>query len=250
MKTGATSVSEIKLPVVGHTSKRSLMIGGVAAAAVVGFVWWRKRGSAPAAAAADVVDPGALDTPADPSAYQTADGSSGAGVSLSGTGQATSNALWEQQAIDLLQQYSDHSPGDLSAALGKYLTGSHVVQGSTDEKIIHEAIAINGYPPTSGPGGYPPAINEQPPTGQPKPPPKPKPKPKTPPGHPKPKPKTSHYTIRSGDTLTGIARAHHTTKTALYNHNRTTIEHAAHAHHHKSSNRGNLIFPGTVLVIP
>lgn len=81
------------------------------------------------------------------------------------------------------------------------------------------------------------------PTGK-KPAPKPAPKPKS---KPAPKPTSGSYTIRSGDTLGKIAAKHHTSASRLYSLNAGTLDSAAKHHGTKSSNRGSLIYPGTVI---
>jgi Fibronectin type III domain/LysM domain len=55
------------------------------------------------------------------------------------------------------------------------------------------------------------------------------------------------YNVAHGDTLSSIASKLHTTAAHLYSTNRTSIEAAARAHGHKTSDNGNLIFPGTTL---
>lgn len=61
---------------------------------------------------------------------------------------------------------------------------------------------------------------------------------------------SSHHTVVSGDTLGSIAEAAKTTVSKLYDLNKAAIEAAAKAHGEKSSDNGNLIYPGTVLTIP
>ena len=65
-----------------------------------------------------------------------------------------------------------------------------------------------------------------------------------------PKPAAQTYTVRSGDTLSAIAAAHHTTVSALYGANSATIEAAAKGHGKSSSGGGHWIYPGTVLRLP
>lgn len=63
----------------------------------------------------------------------------------------------------------------------------------------------------------------------------------------------SKYTVKSGDTLWGIAAkklGSGTKWTKIYNANSSTIEAAAKKHGMRSSNHGHWIYPGTVLVIP
>lgn len=61
------------------------------------------------------------------------------------------------------------------------------------------------------------------------------------------------YTVKKGDCLWNIAKKYYGSGTQwkkIYNENKTTIENAAKKHGKKSSNNGNLIYPGTVLKIP
>jgi LysM repeat protein len=61
------------------------------------------------------------------------------------------------------------------------------------------------------------------------------------------------YTIKSGDTLWGIAKSKlgsGSRYTEIYNLNKSTIEAAAKQHGRASSSNGNWIWPGTVLQLP
>ena len=58
------------------------------------------------------------------------------------------------------------------------------------------------------------------------------------------------YTVKSGDTLIGIAKRKNTTWQKLYNKNKTVIENTAKKHGRKNSDHGHWIWPGTKLVLP
>jgi hypothetical protein len=153
---------EVALPGVGPVPKRTLLIGGGAAVLVMAVLWWRKRNAAGPAAPAAAVDPNALD----PNAGDGS-GMAGGGGSLTSTGAPGSttpatNPQWAQAVMQQLDGVLD--PQALSAALGVYLTGAAATPEQT--LLIDQAIAVEGWPPVSGPNGYPPAIRTQPSTGQ------------------------------------------------------------------------------------
>lgn len=172
-------MADLQLPLVGGVSKKALLIGGAASAAVIVVIIIRRRSSASAATTAttgatdststdgttsDYVDPGLTDTSGGPTYGATGyvDPNTGQWVyGATGTGQAaaTSNQQWAQMAEQYLTQNSGADPGALSAALGKYLTGQAVT--SAEESLIDQAIAVEGYPPSGGAGGYPPGIRTQ-----------------------------------------------------------------------------------------
>lgn len=58
------------------------------------------------------------------------------------------------------------------------------------------------------------------------------------------------YTVKSGDTLYGIASKFHVDEPALYALNASVIEATAKSHNFSSSDHGHWIFPGEVLKIP
>lgn len=61
------------------------------------------------------------------------------------------------------------------------------------------------------------------------------------------------YTVKSGDTLWGIAEKHYgsgTKHTTIYNANKSIIESTAKKHGKKSSENGKWIYPPTVLTLP
>lgn len=67
---------------------------------------------------------------------------------------------------------------------------------------------------------------------------------------------SGNYTVKSGDNLWSIARAHYGNNnivnnvSKIYNANKDVIEAAAKAHGLSSSDNGHWIYPGTVLIIP
>lgn len=89
------------------------------------------------------------------------------GNTIPGTGMTT-NAQWAQAAESYLVNTTGADPNTVGNALGKYITGQPV-DPDAQQPIIEQAIAFEGYPPQSGPNGYPPAIQtapaSPPPTG-------------------------------------------------------------------------------------
>lgn len=74
----------------------------------------------------------------------------------------TSNAAWTQAAQDYLVNTVGLASSQVSTALGTYVTGGAV--NAAQQGIIEQAIAAEGYPPNSGPGGFPPGIRTAPST--------------------------------------------------------------------------------------
>lgn len=188
-------MSDVKLPLVGGVSKKALAIGGAAAAAVVGFIYIRKRKTTAATSTAgtgatDQYPPdGTVGDPSDPNStdpatgmtYGDEGGGSGADASLAdelaasgytdpntgqfvygstGTGQAaaTTNQAWAQNAIAYLGSNVSVDSAALSTALGAYLAGQPLTADQVS--LVDQAIAVEGYPPVAGAGGYPPGIRE------------------------------------------------------------------------------------------
>jgi hypothetical protein len=147
--------AQVTLPGVGPVSRRALLLGGATAVVVMGVLWWRKRksGTGPSAGT------DATDTSGDQSGDYGTDGSAGGGGSTSSTSSTTytTNAQWVQGAMANLSGVVDASK--LAEALGLYITGNAVDSDQT--LLIDQAIASTGYPPVSGPTGYPPGIRTQ-----------------------------------------------------------------------------------------
>jgi hypothetical protein len=163
------------LPLVGHISKRGLWIAGAGAVGLLALLWWRKRNAAPAVAAVAADSAGAdasVDPNLDPFATDpnTDPYGAGGGGALDASGQLLApaqgapidNQQWTAQVMATLAGVVD--PAALSAALGRYLTGTAV--DAADESLIDQAIAAAGYPPVAGATGYPPGLLAQPATGQ------------------------------------------------------------------------------------
>jgi hypothetical protein len=149
------------LPLVGKVTRKQLLIGGGAAVVVGGYIWWRHKATA-AAVPADVADAGAVDDTG-----ITGGGGAGGGGALTdpsvsaGAGIAT-NSQWTLDVMSKLDGVLD--PGALSAALGRYLAGETV---NTDQHtMVDQARAVSGDPPVAGATGYPPAVRDQPASGQ------------------------------------------------------------------------------------
>lgn len=105
------------------------------------------------------------------SAYVSPSGSGGGGgsstIPTSNVGY-TSNSQWVQAVVDYMTNNDlIADPTQLSAALGKYITGAYVPPDGNEDNLIHQAIAVQGYPPVNGPNGYPPSINRNAPTTSP-----------------------------------------------------------------------------------
>lgn len=170
----------VKTPFGPMQKKTALMVGG-GIVVLGGIVWYRHK-----QAGSGTVDSTATDAEIDPatgypygspedaaalqeqSSYVSPPAPSGGGGSSYPTGGTgfTSNGAWTQAVVEYMTGNGLVSdPTALAAALGKYTTGSYVAPGSSDESLINQAIAVEGFPPVAGPNGYPPAINRNPPQG-------------------------------------------------------------------------------------
>lgn len=180
----------IKIPGLGEQSKK--VVYAVAAGGVIigGIAYYRAHHAAGSAASGSNIDPAtgyvagsAQDTAAlaasdsiDPqtgfaygSAADTGALASAPGNNNSGNSSGppfASNDLWSQAAQAYLSSTVGIDSGQVSQALGAYLTGNQVT--SDEQSIIQQAIAAEGLPPVASLNGYPPGIQPMPsPTTQP-----------------------------------------------------------------------------------
>lgn len=229
---------DVKVPAIGPVKREYLYAGLAVIAGVAGYAWWRTRAVGDTSGV--VVDP-ATGSVGDGLSYNNpAPGTTGGGDDGTPSAPRT-NQEWAAAARDRLME-AGYEPGYVALVLGKYLDR----QGLTPDEaaVVRAAWAYVGHPPE---GSYPivPIGTTTPP---------PTPPPPAPPAPPPPAPPAARtWVVQSGQTLSGIAsylRAHagYTgTWQQLYQRNSAVIEAAAKAHGKKSSNGGNLIFPGTTL---
>ena len=177
---GGTSVTKgtVKVPGGGRI-KKTYALAGVAVVGVAVVIYYRnKKAAVPTAAQLDAsptVDPTA---PSDLSNFDPTAGGAGVigytsgGNPIYGVGTGpqvengppfSTNAAWSQYAITVLVG-NGMDAGPLTDALGAYINGAPVT--AAQHALINDAIAVAGFPPTSGPDGKPPGINvTQPSTG-------------------------------------------------------------------------------------
>ena len=179
----------VHVPGLGNVPRSGLIIGIIAGVGGGVYIWWRHKNqaasAAPAAASAFGYGYGygyggyGYSNPAFNDPYITGaygyGGMYGYGIGVGyGAGVpnppsapsqvASTNAAWAQAAESYLSNTGGYDPGTVAGALGIYLSGG---TPTTDQQsIIDAAIAFEGYPPTAGPNGYPPAIHTAPPGGQ------------------------------------------------------------------------------------
>ena len=161
----------INVPGMGATKKTTVYVAGAIGTVIIGVVWYRSRSTA----SSTPVDTSTQIDPATGYAYGSAEDaaalqaqSSYISPGGSGTGSSdpyygaqqptgfTSNSQWAQAAEDYLGNTVGSDTNAVSAALGKYLVGGDVTDAQ--RSIVEQAIAFQGYPPVSGPNGYPPSI--------------------------------------------------------------------------------------------
>lgn len=166
----------IKTPIGPVQKKTALLIGG--GVVVIGaIVWYRQR---QAGDTGDAITQEAAINPATGYPYGSAEdaaalaaqasyvsppasGGGGSGSIPPSNLSFSTNGQWTQAVIEYMITNSlIEDAGAMSAALGKYLTGAYVTDAQVS--LIQQAIAVQGFPPLSGPNGYPPSLNRNPPT--------------------------------------------------------------------------------------
>jgi PASTA domain len=170
----------LHVPVLGNINKTTALMGGVAAVGVTGWLIYRhnKKSSVQPTSVPATPDTGTSAYGYGQYGYGTNNGYYGYGYGPydgaspygpfgygyygvgtpepPGTPSATTNAEWSQAAVSALTAQGVNGSTAL-AALGQYLLGHSV--NSSQETIVEQAIAAEGYPPVPGTNGYPPAIN-------------------------------------------------------------------------------------------
>jgi hypothetical protein len=157
----------IKTPL-GVVQKKTALILGGGAVVLGGIVWYRQK-----QLAATTVTPteGEINpatgypygSPEDAAAlqaqtsYVSPPAPTGGSTTYPTTGY-TSNSQWVQAVIEYMTGNNTVTDAtQLSAALGKFITGAYVTDAEVS--LIQQAIAVQDFPPISGPNGYPPSLN-------------------------------------------------------------------------------------------
>lgn len=170
-----------------HVPKKTAYIVGGGAVLVIGYALYKRHQSATTAANTSATggtqsNPGNIDpstglvsgSPEDLAALSAQGGGYGLGYGVGGGGTIntnvspnpaggfTSNSQWAQAAEAYITGGTGGGgPTDaVGNALGKYLTGGDLTPDQVS--IVNQAIAFQGYPPVSGPNGYPPSLRTGP----------------------------------------------------------------------------------------
>lgn len=229
-------LADVKEAFKGNRGK-VLIIGGVA---LTGYLYWtRVRTAAPADSGGAAQDTIGADGRIPPTGGPTV----GNDTQTTGPSRPQSNDEWLANATDYLTGQRKVPATDAYNALYKALQGSPL----SSQEGVWVGWAIS-YPSLGTPPEGMPALNISKPVTPPQ---QSPPKPTNPP----PSGSTVTYTVKSGDTLSGIARRYGVSESTLYQRNAAVIEAAARAHGLSSSAQGHpgslgwWIFSGTKLVI-
>lgn len=163
----------------GKVSRRTAVLAVAGGALVILVVWLRMRQQEPATTIPPSEVNPATGYPygsaedamalAQQAAYISPPTGPGGGASTPPAGSGfTTNAQWSQAVISYMTSAGVVAdPAMLSGALGKYIAGQPV--SSVEQSLVHQAIAVQGYPPVAGATGYPPAVRVQAPVTPPPP---------------------------------------------------------------------------------
>jgi len=165
----------------GEMPKKTVVLLGVGSAGIIGVVYYRQKKaqqSSTVSTGTAEIDPATgypYGSPEDAAALAQ-QGSyitpTGAGSGATGGGSSSippsnisfaSNGQWSQAVVEYMTSHGLVQDGSkLSSALGKYIAGQYIQQGSDEDTLVSQAIALMGFPPVAGPNGYPPSINRSP----------------------------------------------------------------------------------------
>lgn len=163
-------MSDVSVPGFGKQKKSTVYVIGGIVVVVIGIGYYRSKKDKAATAAttsattsdtmpaagADTSGVGAYDSSAYGSGQYVPTGAPLNNVPSAGPTGYTSNSQWSQAAEEYLAGTVGLDATAVQAALGKYITGGNVT--ADQQNIIEQAIAAEGYPPQSGPNGYPPSV--------------------------------------------------------------------------------------------
>lgn len=224
----------VDVPGLGAQPRRMVLLAGGITAGIVGYAWWRHRGTSSTSASSTPVDAGIDPATGLPYPDSGQGGAYGYGYNPFAPGggsadptpvpqapQFATNAQWAQAAEEYLVGSAGSDAATVADALGRYITAAPVTDAQ--HTVISAAIAFEGYPPVSGPAGKPPgmtlvAVPVPPPT----------------------KPAvfaTRTYHVKPGDTIASIATHFKVTWQYVLDNNRTRIKDQAH------------LIPGTALYL-
>jgi hypothetical protein len=232
----------VDVPGIGRVPRTWLYVGGALVVGIVGYAWLRRSRTA-----AVTTDPATGSTGGTGGFTNPNPGASGDDdVNTVGPdGPPTTNAQWSDRVQSTLGNIWE--AGFVVTVLGKYLGGQPLT--STEADLVRSAWALHGMPPVNPPAIVMVSTASTPGTPS-------TPPPSSPPPSSPPPAAVRTYTVRSGDTLSGIASRHGVSTAALYTRNSAVIE-AEAKKRNKSSSRGGpnnsvgwWIWPGTVLTIP
>lgn len=144
---------DVNVPKVGKMDKKIVVPIVVAAAAFIGYRYWKARQDTGTGAP---VDPGYEDLSGGLGPGQTRPAGDyglptdpGTGTTTGGF-HGTTNSQWTEYVSDRLQQDGRWTYSVIAVALGNYLTAKPT--NSDQQQIVQAAIGIAGYPPVSGYG--------------------------------------------------------------------------------------------------